>query len=45
MNLSHLSDHHLLAAYRVAKTRLKVFFSDPLAMIALRQLLISRGLL
>jgi hypothetical protein len=34
--LQRLSDRHLLALHRVAKTRVRVFFADPRNMMALR---------
>lgn len=43
--LSRMGDRHLLALYPIAKTRLRVFFTDPRNMRALRQELIRRGLL
>lgn len=36
MNLSRLDTRHIIALYRVAKTRAYPFFRDPKAMIALR---------
>lgn len=44
MNLSKLSNKTLLAARSVAKTRLRAFFADPKAMIALRMEIARRGL-
>lgn len=43
MDFSKLPDQ-LLALYRVAKTRARVFFRDPKAMIALRNEVERRGL-
>ena len=44
MDFTKLSDHLLLALYRVAKTRARPFFTDPHAMIALRKAVEARGL-
>jgi hypothetical protein len=40
-----LSDRHLRAVYRVAKTRLRAFFVDPKMMIQLRSEMYRRGML
>ena len=40
-----LSDQHLRAVYRVAKTRLRAFFADPRLMIQLRSEMYRRGML
>lgn len=40
-----LSDQHLKAVYRVAKTRLRAFFADPRLMIQLRSEMYRRGML
>lgn len=40
-----LSDRHLRAVYRVAKTRLRAFFVDPKLMIQLRSEMYRRGML
>ena len=45
IDLTKISDRHLLAAYRVAKTRLRPFFGPAKAMKALRDELIRRELL
>lgn len=42
--LSRLSDRHLQAVYRVAKTRLGNLFRDPRNMIILRAELLRRNL-
>lgn len=42
--LTKLSDWHLLVVYRIAKKKLRPFFADPHAMIALRQEVERRGL-
>ena len=39
-----MSDQHLRAVYRVAKTRLRPWFADPRTMQALRNLMKQRGL-
>lgn len=44
MDFSKLPDRLLLALYRVAKTKARVFFRDPKAMIALRNEVERRGL-
>lgn len=44
LDFTRLSDRLLLALHRVAKTRARVFFAHPRAMMALRQALEKRGL-
>jgi hypothetical protein len=42
--LDRLTDWHLLVIYRIAKTKLRPFFADPRAMVALRDEVTRRGL-
>lgn len=42
--LRRLSDRALIGVYRVAKTRLRVWFADPHAMMKLRAEIERRGL-
>lgn len=42
--LSRLSDRHLIGVYRVAKTKLRVWFANPHAMMQLRAEIERRGL-
>lgn len=45
LDLTKFSDRHLLAAHRVAKTRLRAFFGPAKAMKHLRDELVRRGLI